>query len=288
MAKRNNPVIAFRNTALLTVSIAEYWRRYFGNRCFPSDQEYYVVYTSLDHAIPFQPESAANYWLINFRFLPTAFRLGNILPDERFKAIRESYQEIVKEGIAAFRQAPTIMPHFTLNDSAAARSARTLLKPVNCCPSLHTTSPLFLYNLGTEYFPETEPILRKHIGDIVSTVIRAKFHALIDIAFGMLLTRRVLENRLGLEFRSLETFFIEEQKGKDGVPYEHIFRMYREINELEKTLGGNETSLARIMERYFHEIGLPRVRRRESACYYDLEKKTLAYPPELRVGQGLV
>jgi len=288
MAKRNNPIVSVRNTALLAVSVAEYWQRYFGNRRFPANQEYYVVYTSLDQAVPFQPESASRYWLINFSFLPTALRLGNTVPDERFQAIRAAYREIVKEGVSAFRKAPTIMPHFSLSDSSAARAARTLLKPINCCPSLHTASPLFLYNLGAEYLPGAEPALRKHIGDIVSTVIKAKFHAIIDVAFGMLLTRRILENSLGLEFRSLETFFIEEQGKQDQVPYEHIFRMYREIYELEKTMGGEETTLAKIMERYFQEIGLPCVRRQASACYYDLDRKTLAYPSELRVGKGLL
>lgn len=247
-----------------------------------------MVYTSLDHAIPFQPQSASDYWLVNFRFLPVSVKLANSLSKERFQAMRESYRELVTEGVAAFRQAPTVMPHFTLKDSAAARSARTLLKPINCCPSLHTASPVFLYNLGAAYFPEMEPILRRYLMDIISVIIKAKFHAVIDIAFGILLARRIIENRLGLEFRSMDTFFTHEQERQDGIPYQLIFTMYREIAVLEASMGGQSASLPLVMERYFQQTGLPRVRRKASACYYDLDKKTLVYPPELRVGKGLI
>ena len=179
------------------------------------------------------------------------------------------------------------MPHLGEYDGPVPVLARSLLKPVNCSPSLHTAAPFFAYNLGAKYFPEEEPALRRHIGDIVSTVIKTKKHAMIDVAFGLFLVRRIVENNLGTEFRTLGSFFLQEQQKKDNIPYEHIFRMYREINELEKTMGGKAISLPEIMEGYFQEIGLPRVKRRESNCYYDLDKKALAYPAELKVGRGL-
>ena len=64
--------------------------------------------------------------------------------------------------------------------------------------------------------------------------------------------------------------------------------MYHEIGELEKTMEGEERKLAKIMERYFQKIGLPRVKREQSNCLYDLEQKVLVYSPELRVGKGLL
>jgi hypothetical protein len=57
---------------------------------------------------------------------------------------------------------------------------------------------------------------------------------------------------------------------------------------LEKTKEGEEGKLPKIMERYFQEIGLPRVRREQSNCLYDLEQKVLVYSPELKVGKGLL
>ena len=67
-----------------------------------------------------------------------------------------------------------------------------------------------------------------------------------------------------------------------------MYRMYHEINELEKTTEGEESKLPKIMERYFQEVGLPRVRREQSNCLYDLEQKVLVYSPELKVGKGLL
>jgi hypothetical protein len=102
------------------------------------------------------------------------------------------------------------------------------------------------------------------------------------------LARKVINSELGLDFHSLESFFTKEQKNKDKIPYEYIYRIYRDINEVENTKEGKEGKLPRIMERYFREIGLPRVGREKSNCLYDLEQKKLVYSHELKVGKGLL
>lgn len=277
-----------KNTALLGESVVEYWWHYFSNRRFPKNQEFYVVYTNVDHSIPFQPNSALDYWLINFKLTPTFIKLGDATSGESFNDIRHAYVDIAKEGRSCFREVPTIMPHFTEHSGHALHVAQTLLKPINCSPSLHTAAPFFAYNLGAKYFPEKEPELRQNIGDVVSTVIKTKLHAMIDIAFGMFLSKKTIKDKLGLDFYDLESFFIQEQKSKDKIPYEHMYRMYHEINELEKTKEGEEGKLPKIMERYFQEIGLPRVKREQSNCLYDLEQKVLIYSPEFKVGKGLL
>ena len=101
------------NTALLGESVVEYWLHYFTNRRFPKNQDFYVVYTNMDHSIPFQPDSALDYWLVNLRFIPTSIKLGGAISGELFNNIRHAYVDIAKEGCAAFRGVPTIMPHFT-------------------------------------------------------------------------------------------------------------------------------------------------------------------------------
>jgi len=277
-----------KNTALLGESALEYWLHYFSNRRFPENQEFYVVYTNMDHSIPFQPDSALDYWLVNLRFIPTSIKLGDVTSAESFNEIMHAYVDIAKEGAAAFREVPTIMPHFNGHGGHTLHAVQTLLKPINCSPSLHTATPFFAYNLHAKYFPEKEPELRRHVGDIVSTVIKTKLHAMIDIAFGMFLSKKAIKDKLGLDFYDLESFFTQEQKSKDKIPYEHIYRMYHEINELAKKKEGEEGKLPKIMERYFQEIGLPRVKREQSNCLYDLEQKVLVYSPELRVGKGLL
>jgi hypothetical protein len=277
-----------KNAALLGESVLEYWLRYFSNRRFPKNQEFYVVYTNTDHGIPFQPNSAFHYWLINFQLIPTSIQLGDATSGESLNDIRHAYVDIAKEGGAAFREVPTIMPHFTDHSGYALHVAQTLLKPINCSPSLHTAVPFFAYNLGVKYFPEKEPELRRCVGDVVSTVIKTKLHAMIDIAFGVFLSKKAVQDKLGLDFYDLELFFTQEQKNKDSIPYEHMYRMYHEINELEKTMEGKESTLPKIMGRYFQEIGLPRVKREQSNCLYDLEQKVLVYHPELEVGKGLL
>ena len=66
-----------KNTALLGESVVEFWLHYFSSRRFPKNQEFYVVYTNMDNSIPFQPDSALDYWLINFKFNQTSIKLGD-------------------------------------------------------------------------------------------------------------------------------------------------------------------------------------------------------------------
>jgi len=275
------------HTALLGESIAEYWSYYFSNRRFPKDQEFYVVYTNMDHSISFQPNSAVDYWLVNLRFIPTSIELGGALSYKTINEIRQAYVDIAKEGCAAFREVPTIMPRFTEHRGNALHMTQMLLKPINCSPSLHTAAPFFAYNLGAKYFPQQEPKLRQIVGDIVSTVIKTKLHSMIDIAFGIFLAQKVIRDRLRLNFNDLEFFFTHVQNSKERIPYEHVYRMYHEINELEKKTEVRENNLPEIMDRYFREIGLPRVRREQSNCLYDLKQKKLVYSPKLKGGKGL-
>ena len=71
-----------KNTALLGESVLEYWLHYFSNRRFLKNQEFYVVYTNVDNSIPFQPNSALDYWLINLKFLPISIELGDATSGE--------------------------------------------------------------------------------------------------------------------------------------------------------------------------------------------------------------
>jgi hypothetical protein len=278
---------AYLKTALLGESACEYWLHYFGNRRFPKDQEFYVVYTSLDHRIPFQPDTALDYWAVNLDFVPTFFRLGGVTSRASFNVIRRAYVDIAREGCAAFRQVPTVMPRFRSQGSRALRAAHGLLRPINCSPSLHTAVPFFAYNLGAHYFPEREPQLRQYVGDIVSTVIKSKLHALVDVAFGILVARKAVTGTLGLAFNDLEFFFTHGQHGKDGVPYDQVYRMYREITDLDGATGRGGGGLPAVMRRYFEKVGLPRVSRERADCLFDLDGKVLVYPPDLRVGSGL-
>ncbi|MDO8567121.1 MAG: hypothetical protein Q7R57_00220 [Dehalococcoidales bacterium] len=274
--------------ARLAKSCWDFWDEYFGSRHFTKGQKFYVVYTSLDHSIPFKPDSAIDYLLINFRFMPTTIKLGDAMSREDFNKIRSIYVDISRESAVAFRQVPTIMPAFTDHNSHALRFKQGFLKPLNCSPSLHVAIPFFLYNVSSRQFPEKEPELRQYVGDIVSLVIKAKLHAMIDIAFGLYLSKGAVEGQLGLPFLDLESFFTGEQKSKDGIPYEEIYRMYREISELAARTGGGNGKLPQVMEHYFREMNLPRITREQSNCLFDVERKELVYPDELKVGGGFV
>ena len=246
-----------------------------------------MVYTNIDHSIPFQAHSSSEYWLVNLRLVPTAVRLGNPSAGTEFSAIRTALVEMAREGCAAFVDVPTMMPHFDGKAGAAASAKRTFLKPINCCPSLHTAAPLFAYNAGSNHFPEKRELLRRRVADVVSTVIRAKFHAIIDVSFGIFLAQKATE-RIGLDFDDLESYFTRCQKARDQVPYEEVFRVYREIRDLSKVRDCQKSGTSELMRRYFQEVGLPRVVRQQSNCYFDLESKALVYAPELKVGKGLI
>jgi hypothetical protein len=276
------------NTGLIAGSVLRYWGRYFGNRHFAKDQEFYVVYTNIDHSIPFQSDSAVQYWLVNLKLIPTSVKLGNPSVCKTFADIRHEYVDMAKTACAAFKAVPTVMPHFAGRGGAALNLTRSFMKPINCCPSLHTAAPFFAYNLGAKYFPESEQELRECVAGVVSTVIKTKLHALIDIAFGLFLAQKAVNEGLGLDFNDLESHFAGPQKKRDKIPYENVYAMYREIRDMSKTGVGDNGSLPKLMERYFREKGLPRVKRQRSNCLFDLERKALVYPDDLEVGKGLL
>ena len=276
------------NTGLLAGSVLQYWGYYFSHRRFAKDQEFYVVYTSIDHSIPFQSDSAVQYWLINLKLVPTSVKLGNPSVCKTFADIRREYVGMAKIACAAFKAVPTVMPHFARPGGVALKLTQAFMKPINCCPSLHTAAPFLAYNLGAKYFPETEQELRESVAEVVSTIIKTKLHALVDIAFGLVLAQKAVNEGLGLDFNDLESHFAGPQKDRDKIPYGRVYTMYREIRDLSKTVGGGKSSLPELMELYFQEIGLPRVTRQHSNCFYDLERKALMYPHELEVGKGLL
>jgi len=289
MGLRDAATLAWRlplyigDTVLFGGSVAKFWYSYFGSRRYPPGQQFYVSYTNLDHSIPFEADSISDYWLIYFRLFPVAARLGDEAGARRLGEIRNGFVELAREAAAAYRAVPNIMPQFD-GGTGNAFKATQVLKPINCSPSLHTAGPLYACSVGSHYFPERGPELCRNVGGVVSTIVRTKLHSLIDVAFGLVLARRVTE-KLGVEFLNLEEFFLNEQRQKDDIPYEHVYRMYHEICALEKEYPG---SLPDIMERYFRQLGLPRVCKEKSDCYYNLEKKVLVYPGDLEVGGGLL
>ncbi len=225
---------------------------------------------------------------MNLRLIPAAVRLGDPTGCWDFAAIRHAYVRMAAEGCAAFTQVPTIMPIIDGGGGTALNLARAMLKPTNCCPSLHTAAPFFAYNAAASHFPEKREQLRQCVADVVSTVIKAKFHAVIDVSFGILLAKKVVEDDLRLDFDDLEIYFTQFQKDKDHVPYERVYQTYRDICGLSKTMGNEGSDVAGLMRRYFREMGLPMVKRRRSNCFYDLKRQTLVYHEQLKVGKGLL
>ncbi|MFH0868488.1 MAG: hypothetical protein V1831_04190 [Candidatus Woesearchaeota archaeon] len=281
--------------ALVTQSILRYWYHYFlkSKRGHPTqipNMDFHAVYTSLDHEIPFD-QNVSSYLKINFKFLPTAIGLRYVTSKETFGNIMDAYANLAKEASTSFREVPTIMPHFTEHSGNLLHFYQAFLKPINCCPSLHTAAPFFAYNACAHYFPEKREELSRYVGEVVSTVIQTKLHALIDIPFGIFLSKKTIEDKLNMDFDDLEDFFTQEQKSKDGVPYEHVYKMYHEINDLAKTIPeakNGKTNLPNIVKTYFQKFSLPTIKRGESNCFYDLENKRLDYSsPELKVGKGL-
>ena len=261
-----------KNIALVSAAISRYWARYFSCRRFPDGQLYYVVYTEADDAIPYQA-SVGNYWTINLHLMASTLRIADQITAASFANVRRAYLGMASEAKAAWREAPTIMPRFDLPCGGPLRLTQSLLKPINCSPSLHAAVPFFLYNMAVRYRPEEAPRLASYVGEVVSTVLRTKLHAMIDIAFGMLLAKNAVEE-MGFLFHD------PYQQRLDGIPYEQAYRHYRAVKD-------SKAPLPLVMKRYFQKIGLPQVRREDSACFYEVETATLHYLPGSRNGRGL-
>jgi hypothetical protein len=279
------PVLA--RTQIFMKGVKDYCRYYFKGLDYPADQEFYLVYTNLDHKIPFNPEKAVAYWGIIAKSFIFQNRIGAVTPKGYYGEILDAFVDIAYEGRIAFREVPTILPRFKAHRNTLVAVIQKTLDPIRACPSLHVAAPFLGYNLGRKYLPGREQELRREIQDVILAIIGTKLHALVDIPFGMWLSKSIVEEKLQLEFDNLEDFFTNK-KNSEEIPYDYIFKVYHKIEGLAEKMPKNSGHLLpQIMELYFKEIGLPKVTRKDSNCFFDLEKRCLVSAKELKAGKGL-
>lgn len=250
-------------------------------------QEFYLTYTSRDHEIPLKPDGGVNYAAPYLDLISTTRRVAKVVPykDDSWD-IMKAFIQMSHECTNTYHEVPTIIPRFPNHNRKKLHALQRFLKPINCCPSMHTAYATFEYIVGMNYL-EKEKELRQHLENLVTTVIGTKLHAMIDVAFGMYISKKTIEEKLDLAGDCLEDFLTQKRQIDDKVPWEEISGIYYDVQALAESSKRTIRSLADLVLLYFQETGLPRITLDQSNHCFDLENKELVPIHEATIGKGM-
>ncbi len=240
------------------------------------NKKHYLVYTDLDHKIPFKPEEGNLYVYM----LVQMARFGKELVDKytqytqnEIKAVLDCFLKVNAAGRDTFCNYPTTMPRFASHNQITLSLVQKLDEPLNCCPSQHIAYSALVYNISKtvlELPTRNEQLWHSILvasKKMIQPVLYTKQHTLVDVAFGLHSARKAFEECFSLPFDDLLPFFPEMQPISPDLPYDEIARIYQRGSELFKP----ERSLADVVGQYFQERGFPLVEPGENNAYFNLE-----------------
>lgn len=250
---------AWKSTAIFG-GVGSWAWNYFGTQRAVRGQERTLIYTQFDHAIPFRPDQDILYAYVIAQIAYIANTFAEGTTRREVKQFVDCFAEMNRIGRQAFRRTPTVMPRFQRHDRLTLTVVQALDAPVNCCPSLHISYSLMLYNIVAGLlWPERaddealESTRYTTVG-MFESVLFTKQHAILDVAFGMALAREVWQRAFDATFDDLAATLapLEEEH---RVPYGEILAMYRRVLVMRET----RDSLADVLEDYLAEGGYPTV-----------------------------
>ncbi len=233
-----------------------------------------LVYTHLDHQIPFRPEEDTLYVYMLVQMARFGKELADKYPKEEIKEVMNCFLNVSGATVEAFYKYPTTMPRFTDHQRITLSLVQKLDKPLNCCPSQHIAYSALLYNISKtvlELPARNEKLWHSILvasKKMIRPVLYTKQHTLVDVAFGLHSARKAFEESFNVQFDDLIQFFPEMQINSPDIPYDKIAQIYQRGSELFKP----ESNLADIVGQYFREMNFPLVGPGENNAYFDMEK----------------
>jgi len=264
----------------LTVSrgVWHWGSTYFGAQRRVKKRDRYLVYTDLDHRVPFLPDQDILYAYMVSQVAFLANELAALLTRSELADIARAFMEANRIGAEAFERYPTVMPRLVDHDRLSLRVVQYLDAPVNCCPSLHIAYALLLDNvarsLGDRLADRADVLesVRTSTVGMFNSVLYTKQHSLLDVAFGILCAREVFEARFGGGFDDLTTVF-PDLAAEHPIPYDTIVQILYEATVLRRSAD----SLADALGRYLDTRGFVTVGPGEElgSCYFDTSARRL-------------
>ena len=265
-------------TATLSRGVFHWWSAYFGAQRGTKKRDRYLVYTDLDHAVPFVPDQDILYAYMVTQIAFLANELAEVLSRAELAGIARAFMDLNRIGAETFERYPTVMPRFVDHDRLSLRIVQYLDAPVNCCPSLHIAYALLLDNLArslgerlADKVDVLESVRTSTVG-MFNSVLYTKQHALVDVAFGILCAREVFEARFARGFDDLTSVFPDLAR-EHPIPYDAIVGMLDEATRLRRS----NDSLADALGRYLDVHGFVTVGPNDEIAdvYFDMGKRQI-------------
>ncbi|MBU0470675.1 MAG: hypothetical protein KKA62_00555 [Nanoarchaeota archaeon] len=234
-------------------------------------KEQHLVYTDLDHRIPFRPTDDILYVYQLAHMALFSRELVENYPNHVFKEVIKCFLDVEKEAVEVFQKYPTVMPRFTDHDRITLKATQAFDNPLNCCPSLHIAYSLLIYNISKVLgFDKWDKELWKSFEQAAELTIRpvlyTKQHALIDVAFGMQVAKKSFEKIFSFKFEDLTAAFSDFEKRDQDIPYRAIEAIYYNLDDPCK----KENSLADVVEQFLKVNKFPVIKPKENNAYFDI------------------
>jgi hypothetical protein len=265
---------------VLVRGVQDWATSYFGAQRAARDRRRYLVYTDLDHAIPFRPEQDTLYAYMVTQIAWIANDIADMLTRKELAEVVGCFVQLNHIGREAFLRFPTTMPRYTDHQRLSLRVVQRLDQPVNCCPSLHIAYAVLLDNIarvmGERLADRSEALesIRTSTLGMFNSVLYTKQHALVDVAFGILAAREVFEAHFETSFDDLTGSF--DTLGDDHpIPYDTIRAMYGEACALRERAPDLADALGRwLAERGFEQVAPDAP---TESVYFDLGERRLVW-----------
>ncbi|MBI5398571.1 hypothetical protein HZB03_03850 [Candidatus Woesearchaeota archaeon] len=234
----------------------------------------HLVYTEYDKKIPFRPEEDIMYVYMIAQIASIINKTCSRLSRQEFKHLVETFQEANDIAVDVFKQYPTTMPRFTDHKRLSLKVVQKLDKPINCCPSLHIGYSMLLDNVARIMILPQNPgvfeALRYSTLRMFNSVLYTGQHSIIDVAFGMVLARKVFESAYNTNYHDLTDAFGAMHQQQPSIDYKEIQRIY----EYGAAASG---SLTDIVGEYLAANGYAKVNPDEdiNGCYFDTQRKEI-------------
>lgn len=231
------------------------------------NSECYLVYTPIDHKIPFIEEKDVMYIYMIAQLSYIVGEVADILPYQDMKTAVNSFIELNRIGSETYNSCPTVMPRYTNHNRFLLKIVQQIDRPLNCCPSLHIAYSILLYNIGKQVvnLPRRNPKAWQSVEttaiEMFNSVLYTKQHSITDVAMGMQAANMAFEKYYpGLKFDNLLDLFPRMQRDNPCIPYDEIKRIHDEVGDLKT---GNHQTLARVVENYLKKNNYPLINQKD-------------------------
>lgn len=269
-------IAKFNHKKILGEAVWRWAKGYMSAQHGKVSNEKTLVYTQHDNQIPFIAEEDVIYW---YMMMQSGF-FGRVASYETSKENLErmlnGFIELNSYAAKTFHEVPTIMPRFNNHNRLLLKVIQKLDKPTNCCPSGHIANAFYFLSAAEEFLPsnlEMKKSLEYSVKRMMNSVLYTKQHGLVDVFWGMVLAKDIIEKKFNRKFNDLGGSYLNMKRENPEINYDFLYGGYHEAQAILK----DKRDFTKSVEYFFKIHGYPLITPEEVTenTYFDLAHKTI-------------